>query len=201
MYPVPLITDLSFFSGRAQSSYTGFATAALAQAAIVFTFKTEITDPSQFAGYNNITAADAQSLATTGICALADYIYLRMPYQQVIASPMQDESIGSYHYSKPIQEMARNAAALEVTGESLGIPMFDLAVQLLSKRTIAGGVYSAAVRVFDLKADDSADYKAQLRVVTDPCTGTLYVAGPGEMNQIDFPGFVDINSEVFPVSP
>ena len=59
------------------------------------------------------------------------------------------ENIGSYSYSKPIQEMARNAAALEVTGEALGIPMFDLAVQLLARRTIAGGVYSAAISVFD----------------------------------------------------
>ena len=132
MYPVPLITDLSFFSGRPQASYTSFATAALAQAAIMFTFRTEITDPSQFTGYDNITPADAQSLATTGICAMADYLYLRQPYQQVIASPMESENIGSYAYSKPISEEARNAAALEVSGEATGVPLYDLAVQMLS---------------------------------------------------------------------
>jgi hypothetical protein len=199
VYPVPLITDLSFFSGRPQASYTGFATAALAQATIVFSFKTEITDPSQFAGYKNLTAADAQSLATNGICALADYIYLRQPYQQVIASPMQDESIGSYHYSKPIQEMARNAAALEVTGESLGIPMFDLAVQLLALRTIAGGVYSASISVFERPHD--RDDRAQFWIRRDCVTGQLQLLGPSDMNQIDFPGFLDINAEVFPVDP
>ena len=74
MYPVPLVTDLAIFSGQPESAYTSFATAALAQAAIMFTFKTEITDPSQFTGYDNITPLDAQSLATTGICAMADYL-------------------------------------------------------------------------------------------------------------------------------
>ncbi len=198
MYPVPLITDLAFFSGRPQVSYTGFATAALAQAAIMFTFKTEITDPSQFSGYDNISPADAQSLATSGICALADYFYLRQPYQQVIASPMENETIGSYSYSKPIQEMARNAAALEVTGEALGIPMFDLAVQLLAKRTIAGGVYSAAIAVFDRPHD--RDDKAEFQVRIDPRTGMLHVLGPADMNKVDWPMF-DVNAEAFPIDP
>ena len=72
IYPVPLITDLANYSGQPEATYTTFAVAALAQAAIMFTFKTEITDPSQFTGYDNITPADAQSLATTGICAMAD---------------------------------------------------------------------------------------------------------------------------------
>ena len=195
MYPVPLITDLAFFSGRPQASYTGFATAALAQSAIMFTFKTEITDPSQFSGYDNITPADAQSLATSGICALADYFYLRQPYQQAIAGPFMTESIGSYNYSKPIQEMARNAAALEVTGEALGIPMFDLAVQMLAKRTVAGGVYSAAIRVFEKPHDK--DDRAQMKIHRDPETGQLVLLGPSDMNQIDFPVF-DMNSEMFP---
>ena len=195
MYPVPQITDLAFFSGRPEASYTGFATAALAQSAIMFTFKTEITDPSQFTGYDNITPADAQSLATSGICALADYFYLRQPYQQAIAGPFMTESIGSYNYSKPIQEMARNAAALEVTGEALGIPMFDLAVQMLAKRTVAGGVYSAAIRVFEKPHDK--DDRAQMKIHRDPETGQLVLLGPSDMNQIDFPVF-DINAEMFP---
>lgn len=96
MYPVPTIENLAYFSGRPETSYTGFAVAALAQATLMFTFRTEITDPSQFTGYNNITPADATQLATTGICAMADYLYLRQPYQQAIASPMQSETVGSY---------------------------------------------------------------------------------------------------------
>lgn len=199
MYPVPDTTDLSFFSGRPEASYTSFAVAALAHAAIMFTFRTEITDPSQLAGYNAISAADAQSLATTGICAMADYLYLRQPYQQVLASPMQNETIGSYSYSKPIQEMARNAAALEVTGEATGVPLFDLAVQMLALRTIAGGVFSASVEVFERQRD--RDDRAQLWIRHDKCTGQLQVLGPADMNQFDVPGFVDVNAEVFPADP
>lgn len=198
MYPVPQITDLSTFSGRPEASYTAFATAALAQAAILFTFKTEITDPSQLNGYNNITAADAATLATQGICAMADWLYLRQPYQQAIAGPMQNETIGSYSYSKPIQEMARNAAALEVTGEATGVPMFDLAVQMLSLRTIAGGVFSASLQVFERPHD--RDDLAQFQIRCDPCTGQLYVAGPADMNKLDWPLF-DVNSESFPSDP
>ncbi len=197
MYPVPLITDLSFFSGRPQASYTPFATAALAQAAIMFTFRTEITDPSQFAGYDNITPADAQSLATTGICAMADYLYLRQPYQQVIASPMESENIGSYAYSKPISEEARNAAALEVSGEATGVPLYDLAVQMLALRTMTGGVYSGAISVFEHPRD--RDDRAQLKVHRDPCTGQLHVLGPSDFNQLDWPVFD--NAEVFPHDP
>jgi len=195
VYPVPVLGSLAYFSGRPESSYTGFAVAALAQAAVMFTFKTEITDPSQFAGYKNITAADAQQLATTGICSMADYLYLRQPYQQALASPLQNETIGSYSYSKPIQEMARNAAALEVTGEATGVPLFDLAVQMLALRTIAGGVYSAAIRVFDKPRD--LDDKAEFQVRRDPETGMLMVLGPADMNKVDWPMF-DVNAEAFP---
>ena len=198
MYPVPSITDLAFFSGRPESSYTSYATAALTLATVEFTFKTEVTDPSQLSGYQNITAADAAQLALYGICALADYLYLRQPYQQAIAGPMMSETIGSYTYSKPLQEMARNAAALEVTGESTGVPFFDLAVQMLSKRTIAGGVFSGSISVFETPRarDDLAQYK----LTQDPCTGVTYVAGPADLNQLDWPLF-DINSEMFPADP
>jgi hypothetical protein len=111
---------------------------------------------------------------------------------------MQSETIGSYSYSKPLQEMARNAAALEVTGEATGVPFFDLAVQMLAKRTIAGGVFSAAIEVFENPRD--RDDRAQLKVVCDPCTGQLHVLGPADMNQLDWPLF-DISGENFPSDP
>jgi hypothetical protein len=130
---------------------------------------------------------------------MADYIYLRQPYQQVIASPMQNETIGSYNYSKPIAEMARNAAALEVTGEALGVPLFDLAVQLLAKRTIAGGVFSGSISVFERPHD--RDDKAQFLIRRDCRTGQLELLGPADINQLDIPGFLDINSEAFPHDP
>ena len=198
MYPVPTLQSLAYFSGRPESSYSGFAVAALAQATIQFTFLPEITDPSQFSGYNNITAADAAQLATTGICAMADYLYLRQPYQQAIAAPMQSETIGSYTYSKPYAQMARNAAALEVQGEETGVQLFDLAVRMLSLRTLAGGVFYGSVELFERPHD--RDDKAQLRVKRNPETGQLHVLGPADIDQIDWQMF-DVNAEVFPVDP
>ena len=95
--------------------------------------------------------------------------------------------------------MARNAAALEVTGEALGIPLFDLAVQMLAKRTLAGGIYSGGISVFEKPRD--RDGKAELRVHRDPETGQLAVLGPADMNVIDWPMF-DVNAEAsFPMDP
>ena len=198
MYPVPTVAQLATYSGRAQTSYTGFAVSALLQATITFSFRTEITDPSQLAGYNNLTAADQAVLATNGICAYADYLYLRQPYQQMIAAPTQSETIGSYSYSKPYSEVARNAAALEVTGEATGVAMFDLAVQLLSLRTLAGGVYFGSVELFERPRD--RDDRAQLRVKWNDERNQLMVLGPADMHQIDFQYF-DVNAEAFPTDP
>jgi hypothetical protein len=199
MYPVPSVASLATYSGRPQTSYTGFAVSALLQAAITFSFRTEITDPSQLSGYNNLTAADQAVLATNGICSYADYLYLRQPYQQMIATPAQSEVIGSYSYTKPYAEIARNAAALEVTGEAIGVPMFDLAVQLLSLRTLAGGVYFGSLSVFEHPR--GRDDRVQLRIKVDRKTGQHYLAGPSDMNQIELQMF-DINAEMFgPIDP
>lgn len=198
MYPVPTTAQLAFFSGRPQTSYTGFAVSALLQATITFTFRTEITDPSQLVGYNALTAADQGVLAMNGICSYADYLYLRQPYAQMIAAPTMSETIGSYTYSKPVSEVARNAAALEVTGEATGVAMFDMAVQLLARRTLAGGIYSGSISLFERPRD--RDDRAELQVRIDKKTGEMYIAGPADMNQIDFQLF-DLNSEMFPVDP
>jgi hypothetical protein len=92
--PVPTLSQLSDFSGRPAASYTGYANSALLQAAIVFTTVTEV-------GYNAeqdffALTADDQLLATQGILAYADWIYLRQPYQQLIAAPVMSETIGGY---------------------------------------------------------------------------------------------------------
>lgn len=198
MYPVPLISDLADFSGRPESSYTGFATAALAQATLMFSFRTEITDPSQFTGYNNLTPSDQQTLALQGICAMGDYIYLRQPYQQAVAGPFMSEHIGSYNYAKAPNEVARNAAALEVTGEATGVKMFDLAVEMLAIRSMAGGVFSGGVVVFE--ASRSRDDRSAIKLCYNQRTGRWSVLGPSDMREIDFQ-FFDINAENFPIDP
>lgn len=204
MYPVPTVADLSAYSGRAEDTYTGYANAALLQSTIRFTMLTEVTDPSQIDGYNALSQTDMQTLATQGILALADYIYLQFPYQQVIASPLNNETIGSYSYAKTIQTtggtMSRMApAALELNMEKTGIALFDLAVQYLAKRTIAQGVFHDGVSIFDL-GDSRPALGSQL--VFEDVTGRRWVLGPEDrQNENLFPAGGDINAEVFPQDP
>jgi hypothetical protein len=201
MYVVPTVDELSQFSGRPSMSYTGFAVNALIQATIVWTALTQITDPT-------CLSSDDQQLAQWGICAYADYVYLRQPYQQVIASPMQNESIGSYSYSKPMAEMARNAQALEVTGEGTGIYLFDLAVRLLAVRTRSSGVFHGGVTVFERtgpgregawthEGGEMAVRFDGAGLFLDWRDGRWAVRGPDEFNLIDW-AMIDINAESFP---
>ena len=191
MLPLPTAADVANFSGRPESSYTAFINSAILQAALMMTTVTEL----QISDFDQLTADD-QLLCQTGIQAMADYIYLRQPYQQVIASPLMNESIGSYSYGKAMQEVARNAAALEVTGERSGVTMYDLAVQMLAKRTRAGGVYSDAISVFDSDHNPDLD-QAQIMIRTSDGRRVLF--GPGDFNQFDAP--FDVNSQMFPMDP
>lgn len=207
-YPVPQISDLADFSGRPVNSYSQFATSALIQATVMFATVTEIIDPTQL-------SADDQKLALLGVCAMADFIYLRQPYQQVIANPMQNETIGSYNYSKPMAEMARNAQAMEVQSEALGVPLYDLAVRMLAARTRAGGVFTGGVTIFERTGrihgtgrfgTGPHHHGDELAVRFDGaglfCTwdgegNRWQLKGPDEFNLVDFQR-LDFNSELFP---
>jgi hypothetical protein len=139
--------------------------------------------------------ADAQLLANSGVMAMADWLYLRWQYQQVIASPLQNETIGSYSYSKPIQEMARNAQAIEVTSEKTGVDMFDLAVRMLAKRTRANGVFYGQISGFEIFArDESARIKFSER------HQRWELLGPEDFDQVDLQMF-DVNAQAFPQDP
>jgi hypothetical protein len=188
-WPVPTVEQLSEFSGRAAVSYTGYAVSAALQAAVMFTTLTE-----RGADEYNLLSPDDQLLANLGVQAMADYIYLRFAYQQVIASPLQSENIGSYSYSKPIAEMARNAQAIEVTAEKTGVDMFDLAVRMLAKRTRASGVFSGQITGFEHFGRDD---QAKIMQGED---GQLMLVGPADFNKVDLQ-FFDINAEAFPSDP
>jgi hypothetical protein len=189
-WPLPTVEQLSGFSGRPVVSYTSYANSALLQAAVMFTTLSEQTADD----YPSM-APDDQLLANLGVMAMGDYLYLRWPYQQVLASPLQNETIGSYTYSKPVAEMARNAQAIEVTAEKTGVDMFDLAVRMLAKRTRANGVFSGSITGFEHTArDDGA------RVRWDHHLGTFVLEGPADFNQVDLQMF-DVNAEVFPQDP
>ncbi len=138
MIVIPTVAQLADWSGRPEGSYTSFANSALLQAVIMFATVTELTGDDVAAllsGQNAGTGHDYDYLLTQqAIMSMADYIYLRQPYQQVIAAPLQSETIGSYSYSKAQQQVGRNAAALEITGEVTGIVMYDLAVKIMAAR-------------------------------------------------------------------
>jgi hypothetical protein len=208
MFPVPTIAELSDYSGRPMQSYTGFAQNALLQAAVMFTTVTELTDATSL-------NSDDYLLARMGICAMADWLYLRQPYAQAIAGPFVSENIGSYSYSKPMQEMARNAQAMEVMSESTGVTMYDMAVRFLALRTRAGGVFSGGVTLFERTTGrkfGEEDGRGGSEAVRFDGAGLFLergewggenrfiIKGPDEFNQIDWV-MLDINAESFPMDP
>jgi hypothetical protein len=190
MWPVPTVAELADYTGRPVTSYTGYANSALLQATMMFTILSE----NSVADYQGMPA-DYQQLANMGVMAMADWLYLRWPYQQVMASPLQNETIGSYSYSKPIQEMARNAQAIEVTSEKTGVDMFDLAIRRLAKRSSLDGVYFGQITGFEHYAKDDL-----ARVKWDPHEGRMVLVGPADVDQMDMQWF-DVNSQNFPMDP
>jgi hypothetical protein len=189
-WPVPTPAELADYTGRPQSSYTSYVNSALLQATMMFTIMTELG-----AGDYGGMSADFQQLANMGIMAMADWLYLRFPYQQVIASALQAETIGSYSYSKPIQEMARNAQAIEVNSEKTGVDMFDLAYRRLARRREMSGLAYGQITGFErTNRSDLA------RVVWDSRECRMVLIGPGDVDKLDNQ-FFDINAESFPADP
>jgi hypothetical protein len=199
---VPQVSDLAAFSGRDEATYTSYANSALLQATIRFTFLTEVTDPSQLSGYNALTADDQAALALNGICALADSIYLQFPYQQAMASPLNSETLGSYTFEKVAGmgmggSMSRMApAALELSMATTGIPLFDMAVQLLALRTIASGVFHEGMSVFE-EGERRAALGSALYFETDD--GRRWILGPEDHNLLNAP--FDVNAQSYPADP
>jgi len=189
-WPVPTVEELAEFAGRPVISYTPYVNSALLQATVMFTTLTERTA----ADYGSMSADD-QQLANMGVMALADYLYLRWPYQKALANPLQSETIGSYSYSKPVQAQARNAQAIEVSAEKTGVDMFDLAVRMLAKRQRANGVFSGQITGFEHFARDDL-----AQVMWCESEQRMVLTGPADHDQVDLQFFA-INAEMFPADP
>jgi hypothetical protein len=176
MYPVPAVSDLAAFSGRPVATYTAYASQALLIATLVWTIRSEITDPTQLA------TDDDRLLAQQGILALADDTYLKQPYQAVMASPLNNETIGSYSYSKNAYggggTMSRMApAALELKMEQTGVMLFDLALQYLARRTRTGGVFSESIGLFE---EGPRDERVGAGMFIEDGTGRRWILGPDD---------------------
>jgi len=189
---VPTLAELAAFSGRAENSYSGYAESALLQSALQFTILSELT-PADYEGL----APDDQTLAQQGMVAMADWIYLRQPYQAVIASPLEGETIGSYTYSKPFQVEMRNLQAQELGQGQSGVVLWDLAIQYLSKRQRAAGVYHGQIVGFERQAADARYSVTAIRRNCD--TGQYELLGPEDFDRFDIP--FSISAEVFPMDP
>lgn len=193
MIPVPTLAEIAAWSGRPETSYTTYIDSAALQATLQFSIVSELTADD----YSALTADD-QTLAHQGIIAMADWIYLRQPYQAVIANPLNSETIGSYSYSKPYEAMARSVQTAEFSHSHTGIVMWDLALQYLGKRTRAAGVFYGEVHAFDRAKFDILEV-TWLRINTE--TGERELLGPADFNRLNIPFVPDINAEVFPADP
>lgn len=119
MLPVPTLDDLATFTGRPVTTFSGFASQALSQAALMFSVVTGLEalpdDP------------DLAQLANNAIMEMADRLVLEQPYQAISSGPFQSETIGSYTYSKV------TATSTKVqNGVKTGLFWWDIAFDRLS---------------------------------------------------------------------
>lgn len=191
MLPVPTLAQLALWSGRPEASYTSYVNSASLQATLQFTIVTELT-PDDYSGLN----ADDQALAQQGIMSMADWIYLRQPYQSVIAGPLQSETIGSYTYAKPFATAQRTTTTAELGMSSTGVVLWDLAVQMLSKRQRANGVFFGQVRAFDRESFDPLEVTM---IRTNRETGDMELLGPADFDKLQLP--FSVSAEIFPSDP
>jgi hypothetical protein len=189
-WPVPTPTELAQYTGRPLTSYTSYVNSALLQATMMFTVLSELSADD----YSGLSS-DFQQLTNMGVMAMADHLYLRWPYQQVSASPLQSETIGSYSYSKPVQEMARNAQAMEVLSEKTGVDMFDLALRRLARRQSLSGVFFGQITGFEHTGRDDL-----AKIKWDEREQRMVLVGPADHDKLDFQ-FFDINAQMFPADP
>jgi hypothetical protein len=132
-YPQLTIDDVATYSGRDKNLFSDFMDEALLQATLLFKLGTCLP-PDQFP--DDPTKAE---LARYGILAMANAIELAQPYQAILSNPFNNETIGSYSYSKLTSAVTNSLPT--------GITFFDMATGLLSVCDIevseldSGGIY------------------------------------------------------------
>lgn len=187
MLNVPTSAQLADFTGVDESTFGTFVNSALLQATLMFMVVCDVDQPD----YDSWDSTQ-QLLSTNGILAMADHLYLEQPFRQVNASPFQGETVGSYSYSKPASTIRGTAGALSLKGEQTSVVWYDLAVQMLSKRDLAGGVYVGQVQ--GLEMSDFGDQGVQVMINT--ATNELLLQGPSGRDWMPLP--FDINADSGP---
>lgn len=131
---VPTVEDLANFSGRDESSYDLFVEETLRQATLLFELSTCI---ESFPSFGSVD----YELCQNAILEMADRLYLGQMYAKAKASPFQSETIGSYSYSKAMQQIS--------SGLPTGLLWFDMAIQKLGVCTHLPGVESSSTSIFE----------------------------------------------------
>lgn len=175
MYPIPGVPALAGFTGRAEATFTVFASEALAQATFLLQLKTGLTE---------VPEDPAKALlASYAILQLADSLYLSQPFALINAKPFQSESIGSYSYSKSVALFRESASYAKAgAGQTTGLFWWDYAIREFS---LINETETGSISVFER---DPALYR-------EDDTGALVFEGPVDKNM--YPNVVpfDINSD------
>ncbi len=169
MLSAPTTEELAAFTGRDEAGFSAFAAQALAQATLLFSVVTKLTE------YPDDTQGD--TLARNAILEMADRIYLEQPYAAAKATPYSSETIGSYSYAKG------SSAAKAKEGAPTGLLWWDLAIDELSlaeRSTVDSGSVSNLERQY----------------VYDDGSETRAILGPAETDTT--PLGYDINAELNP---
>ena len=116
VYPNYTATNIAEVSGYPVTDYSTFATEALKQATLLFKIGTCLS-----AWPDDEIEAE---MARYAVLSMADAIYWAQPWQKVLRSPFNSETIGSYSYSKLSTAVS--------AGLPTGVSWFDLAVSKLS---------------------------------------------------------------------
>lgn len=156
VYPTYDVLAVASATGRDESDIGSYVDEALLQATLLFKIGTCL---NQFPD-NEQDAA----LARYAILFMADAIEGVQPYQRVLRTPFNSETIGSYSYSK------LNSAVS--AGLPTGVSWFDLAVGKLSVCDQGYGARSGGYNVFEEYKEAHDGYGVYL--------------GPGDQNPNDW---------------
>lgn len=170
VFPTFTSSDLEGFTGRLASTYTAYASGAIAQAMLQFKTATCLTEWPDL--------ADDAQLASYAVLEAADAIYLSAQYRVIEANPFSSESIGSYSYSKPrvFPPRVGSLPTPPKTDLPTQVTWFDLAVERLGICEVIARVEHGGIKVFepDLKIEEQPD-------------GTFQLIGPMQESPIDVP--------------
>lgn len=116
VYPSFTKEDAALVAGVPATDYSSFIDEAIKQATLLFKIGTCLS-----AWPDNEVDAD---LARYAVLNMADAIHAAQPWQKVLRSPFNSETIGSYSYSKLSTAVS--------AGLPTGVSWFDLAISKLS---------------------------------------------------------------------